>query len=351
MSDLHDGVLIKGHRPVHAFYLPPYSNLVLSSATAKDRFATSPTSTIHTAIPTRIRHSTSHSIMSSSNSASPSVSPFIIENSLPPLSSPVQNDSSPHISLNENSSDLSCWIAPLLGVLGALGVIATITICCRRRRRHRNKKEAAAAAIKRQQQQSPDTFTSSYQQRTLTNSYQSWNSFSTIRNDENKKSTISNIFPPTTTNNNKQKRWTADTLVEEPTLAMLKKQYSPQLAFSPSLVAGELQQQQQQQHLPALPETAVVYNHHLSPSNTLIDNAGVLSSSTDSEKKSYFHHFEHGLHRPRIEMYDPQVNLHDESPFETPYPYCNDQNQESHSTRNQEKEASYQVIDINDKPH
>jgi hypothetical protein len=372
MSDHHSGAL-KGHRPIHAFYLPPPANFVLSStvsASEKETFAT-PTPTtapfrIYTAIPTPFyhpAHPNSHSMMisMSSNSANPSISPFVIAKSPPPL-----NTSSPHndnttTSMVENpseSKDLP-WIAPLLGVLGTLGLIAivaaTIICCCRRR----NKKEAAMRQRKRQLQQQQheqrNTFTSSYQQRTLTNSYQSWNSFSTIRNDENKK-TISHIFSPHAaagstdcTTTNKQKRWTADTLVEEPSLAMLKKQYSPQLAFSPSLVAGELQQQQ---HLVALPENAAF--NHLSPSNTLIDNAGVLSSTIDlDKKKSYFHHLEHNNnngHRPRIEMYDPQVNLQDENPFEAPYPYCNDQKEQTHCIISEEKET-YQAIDINESHH
>ncbi|KAI8984306.1 hypothetical protein BDF20DRAFT_799975, partial [Mycotypha africana] len=62
----------------------------------------------------------------------------------------------------------------------------------------------------------------------------------------------------------REKRLTADTLVDETSSLMLKKQYSPQLAFSPSLSAdgGMLAVQQQQQS-----------DLSISPSNTLIDNA------------------------------------------------------------------------------
>ncbi|KAF1807355.1 hypothetical protein FB192DRAFT_1247076, partial [Mucor lusitanicus] len=95
-----------------------------------------------------------------------------------------------------------------------------------------------------------------------------------------------------------QKRLTADTLVDEPSLSMLKSQYSPQLAFSPSLVAGEFQQQLDH---PPLPNTAT-----LSPSNTLIDNAGVLSND---KNQNYYSH-DSQQQRIKIEMYDPQVNLH-----------------------------------------
>ncbi|KAI8095089.1 uncharacterized protein B0P05DRAFT_443208, partial [Gilbertella persicaria] len=72
----------------------------------------------------------------------------------------------------------------------------------------------------------------------------------------------------------REKRFTADTLVAEPTWELLKKQYSPQLAMSPSLIESD------------------VYQSHafISPSDTLIDHA-------DSK-----------LPR-KIELYDPQVNL------------------------------------------
>lgn len=329
MSDLHAGVL-KGHQKNHAFYLSPPANLVLStvSAAEKETFAT-PTPTtapfrIYTAIPTyfyRPGHPKNHSITISisSNSANPSISPPAIVKALPPPSVPVasssHNDTTSLTKTSAESKDLT-WLTPLLGALGALGVIAivaAIVFFCYRRR---NKEEVAMLQRQCRQQQQFHTFNSSYQQRTLTNSFQSWNSCSTIRNDENRKR-ASHIFSPVavTDSNNcitKQKRWTADTLVEEPSLAMLKNQYSPQLAFSPSLFADELQQQQ---HL-SVPETAFSL---VSPSNTLIDNDGVLSSTDLDQKKSYFHHLERKDHRPRIEMYEPQVNLH-EDPLETPYP-------------------------------
>ncbi|KAI9246626.1 hypothetical protein EDC94DRAFT_502083, partial [Helicostylum pulchrum] len=100
----------------------------------------------------------------------------------------------------------------------------------------------------------------------------------------------------------RQKRMTADTLVDENNISMLlKNQYAPQLAFSPSLVAGEFQQQQQLEERPPLPT--------ISPSNTLIDNAGVLSGTSQPKVQVYHYSFDQ---RPKkIEIYEPQVNLHD----------------------------------------
>ncbi|KAI9358987.1 hypothetical protein BD770DRAFT_303369, partial [Pilaira anomala] len=102
----------------------------------------------------------------------------------------------------------------------------------------------------------------------------------------------------------RQKRMTADTLVDENNISiLLKSQYAPQLAFSPSLVAGEfqLQQQLQNEDRPPLPTATI------SPSNTLIDNAGVLSSS----QKVEHYHYSFDQRPKRIEIYEPQVNLDD----------------------------------------
>ncbi|KAI8879148.1 hypothetical protein K501DRAFT_152579, partial [Backusella circina FSU 941] len=91
-----------------------------------------------------------------------------------------------------------------------------------------------------------------------------------------------------------EKRLTSDTLVEPASVAMLKTQYSPQLAFSPSLVAGEFPQQQQQESFPT--ELQQANKLGISPSNTLIDNASIISDKAQQQ-------------RPRIEIYEPQINL------------------------------------------
>ncbi|KAI8645984.1 hypothetical protein BD408DRAFT_337620 [Parasitella parasitica] len=156
----------------------------------------------------------------------------------------------------------------------------------------------------------------------------------------------------TTITSKREKRLTADTLVDEHSLSMLKSQYSPQLAFSPSLVAGEFQQQLDH---PPLPNTT--NNQQISPSNTLIDNAGVLSD----EKQANYYSYD-SQQRVRIEMYDPQVNLHDTDydgagvdadEFETPSNYPNNQEEkvnvcegEKHSTADT-TEPAHQVIDMN----
>ncbi|KAI7888221.1 uncharacterized protein EV154DRAFT_426006 [Mucor mucedo] len=134
--------------------------------------------------------------------------------------------------------------------------------------------------------------------------------------------------PPPAYTSIRQKRMTADTLVDDRHVAMmLKNQYSPQLAFSPSLVAGEFQQQQLEER-PPLPT--------LSPSNTLIDNAGVLSSSdakpTAVESENYHYSFDQ---RPKkIEIYEPQVNLQDA------YAY-------SHDDEDDSKPKEHYIVNIN----
>lgn len=91
----------------------------------------------------------------------------------------------------------------------------------------------------------------------------------------------------------KEKRLTADTLVDPSSfsMTMLKSQYSPQLALSPSLVAGELHHHQQEEMIPPVPNH---YHHHnntiLSPSNTLIDPSDWMNQE-------------------KVETYDPQLKL------------------------------------------
>ncbi|KAK4517343.1 Plasma membrane ATPase [Mucor velutinosus] len=331
-----------GHLPVHAFYIPPQAAHVAlaTSSTAhkvtmntkqKLVFAT-PTATrsfrvIQTAsmIPTHVQHSKGYSSFASTSSSMPYPSIAMLPPSInpPPYDSSFDNDKSASISDNGNNAP---WLAPLLGVSGAMGVIIVAIIFFVRRRRYKLSSRSVVPNGHRNPR---------YPKPITANKHSSWASLSTINTcagvgagtattmSGEEKTSVHMLQPPpaysmTTTGKTpvRQKRLTADTLVDKPSLSMLKLQYSPQLAFSPSLVAGEFQQQLNH---PPLPNTGA-----LSPSNTLIDNAGVLSN----EKNQNYYTCDTQQQRIKIEMYDPQVNLNDagmdgeeddEDGFGTPY--------------------------------
>lgn len=337
MSHLQSGIS-GGHLPVHAFYRPPQAaNIALttsavtthetaSSSKQKQAFATAtatrPFRVIQTAaiIPTHFQHPKSHSSIASASSSMPSPIVLILPSSInpPPHDSSFDNDKSASTSDNGNNAP---WLAPLLGIFGSMGIIIVAIIYFVRRRRNK----LSSRSVVPNDRRNPH-----YSNPIAANKHSSWASLSTINTSaaaataataatmsEEEKKSIHMLQPPpaysTTITKTpvRQKRLTADTLVDEPSLSMLKSQYSPQLAFSPSLVAGEFQQQLDH---PPLPNITTI-----SPSNTLIDNAGVLSN--EKNENLYSHE------RIKIEMYDPQVNLHDaamdsdddDNGFEAPY--------------------------------
>ncbi|KAL7321172.1 hypothetical protein PS15m_000971 [Mucor circinelloides] len=330
------------HLPVHAFYRPPQAAHIAlatsavtthettSSSKQKQAFATAtatrPFRVIQTAaiIPTHFQHPKSHSSIASVSSSMPSPIVAILPSSInpPPHDSSFDNDKSASTLDNGNNAP---WLAPLLGVFGTMGIIIVAIIYFIRRRRNK----LSSRSVGPNDRRNPH-----YSSPIAANKHSSWASLSTINTSaaaattaaaavaaattmlEEEKKSIHMLQPPpaysTTITKTpvRQKRLTADTLVDEPSLSMLKSQYSPQLAFSPSLVAGEFQQQLDH---PPLPNITTI-----SPSNTLIDNAGVLSN--EKNENLYSHE------RIKIEMYDPQVNLHDavtdsddDDGFEAPY--------------------------------
>lgn len=290
------------------------------------------------------------SIQSSSSSLPSSVPSNHNYKMSPPLVN-SENDNSTfkkaEPSTNRNNSDEIPWLAPLLGVLGTLGLVGIIILYLigRKKKKRNNRSENS-----RVNQFMNNNSNNNVPEQQLSNSYQSWASLSTINmtaaNEEKQiaqtQEKQQHVPPPPAYTSVKQKRLTADTLVDENSVSlMLKNQYSPQLAFSPSLVAGDFQQQRLDDVVekPPLP--------NISPSNTLIDNAGIIDNASKTE--SYHYSFDH---RPKkIEMYDPQVNLQtDSNPF-IPYSYSNDQTEEKKSEDNlrpqdNNENTNHHVVDM-----
>lgn len=367
-------------RPMHDFYVIPPAGLMLnhnneniiSSSNHNRDIATArlspPRATpteeatmIYTAIvPThRVIHYGSSSTASSypSNIPSSTASANTNNKMSPPLinnSNNVNNDQTPTSSNRENADELP-WLAPLLGVLGTLGVVGIVILFVIGRKKKKT----------RRGDNEDNSRSHPYTQQLSSNIYQSWASLSTINTsptagpEEEKKYIIHDHVPPPPayTTSVRQKRLTADTLVDESATSaislMLKNQYSPQLAFSPSLVAGEFQQQQQlENEKPPLP----LQQQTISPSNTLIDNAGIIHNNISTKKtttESYHYSFDQ---RPkRIEIYEPQVNLsHNNSdatnPF-IPYPYTNEDNEDQstkHIINEDDSKSTHQhhVVDM-----
>ena len=286
--------LRKSERPHRAFYAVPPAGLMLNV----DKNNQSTITKVYTAIlPThRVIHTMSHSASSSMiPSATPSahMSPPLINNNM----GSNNNFSSNSNRNTEDSDELLPWIAPLLGALGFMGLICLVFWCCMRKKyKRRNRIQ--------------------HQERRMPTSYNSWASISTLNTTAPDKKEIHASPPPAYTK--QQKRLTADTLVDEHGMSsMLKNQYAPQLAFSPSLVAGEFHQQQLDS-APPLP-------HLMSPSDTLIDVKG----------ESYHYSFDK---RPKIEMYEPQVHG-DNNPF---IPYTNG----ADGDNNQKEEKEEIVVTI-----
>lgn len=367
----HQPDISDGDLPIHDFYVPPQpaSHILattttrISSSSSKQKliFAT-PTATksfkmIQTAVilPTHFQRIKSNSQIASASSSMPSsvitkLPPFI---NYPPPPHDNAFDNNKSTSTSDNNNNVP-WLAPLLGVLGTMGVIITAIIFFVRRRRYKLEPKVSVyddPSSRRNQRHKPIT----------ANKYTSWASLSTINTSdpnmlEEEKKSMHMLQPPpaySSTTTVRQKRLTADTLVDEPSFSMLKSQYSPQLAFSPSLVAGEFQQQLEH---PPLPTTN--NNQQISPSNTLIDNAGVLSN----EKNDNYYSYDAQQHQQRIkiEMYDPQVNLHNADyddvgvdEFETPFNYPNNQEEKVNASEGDKHinadttAASHQVISMN----
>ncbi|CAO3681607.1 hypothetical protein G6F70_001768 [Rhizopus microsporus] len=151
-------------------------------------------------------------------------------------------------------------IGPLVGAIIGLGLLTFITLyCIQQMSKPRTKKETSWSSLNSiEQGPPPPVYTS--------------------------------VATPTPV---KEKRLTADTLVDPSSfsMSMLKSQYSPQLALSPSLVAEELHHHQQEKTIPPVPNHH--HHHHntiLSPSNTLIDPSAWMNQE-------------------KVETYDPQLKL------------------------------------------
>ncbi|CAO3615131.1 unnamed protein product [Mucor hiemalis] len=358
----------------HAFYAVPPAELVLNHdrstapsasigghshkavvATPTPIHSTNePKIKIYTALmpPTHnVIHFNSISSIYSSGSSLPSSVP---SNHNYKMSPPLVNNESDNSSFkkadqtNRNNSDEIPWLAPLLGVLGTLGLVGIIILYLigRKKKKRNNRSDNS-----RVNQFMNNNNNGNAPEQQLSNSYQSWASLSTINmsagNEEKQNAQTQektqHVPPPPAYTSVKQKRLTSDTLVDENSVSvMLKNQYSPQLAFSPSLIAGDFQQQRLEEVVekPPLPT--------MSPSNTLIDNAGVINNPSKTE--NYHYSFDH---RPKkIEMYDPQVNLQtDSNPF-IPYSYSNDETEEKQSEDNlrlhdNNESGNHHVVDMN----
>lgn len=276
------------------------------------------------------------SIQSSSSSSLPSSVPSNHNYKMsPPLVNSENDDSSfkkaAEPSTDRNSSDEIPWLAPFLGVLGTLGLVGIIILYLIGRKKKKRNNRSENSRVNQFMNNNHNNTTPEEQ---LSNSYQSWASLSTINmttaNEEKQNAQtqekLQHVPPPPAYTSVKQKRLTADTLVDENSVSvMLKNQYSPQLAFSPSLIAGDFQQQRLDDVVVEKPPPPSI-----SPSNTLIDNAGIINDALKTE------FYRLSLVRPpkKIEMYDPQVNLHtDSNPF-IPYSYSNDQPEERKSEDN-----------------
>ncbi|KAG0735919.1 hypothetical protein G6F57_003856 [Rhizopus arrhizus] len=104
----------------------------------------------------------------------------------------------------------------------------------------------------------------------------------------------------------KEKRLTSDTLVDPSSWAMLKVQYSPQLALSPSLVSGVFKQDiKTPPPPPPLPLDSTI-----SASNTLIDNSSWLLSSSIEKGSSQFDTYEPQLQQDDEDDNDSFKNMH-----------------------------------------
>ncbi|KAI7907663.1 uncharacterized protein BX663DRAFT_491613 [Cokeromyces recurvatus] len=215
-----------------------------------------------------------------------------VDNKLPNSTTPIWNNKYQSHSFESTHNSLP-WLIPVLTVFSLLGVIL-IAICfffLGRRKLITTRQEKD----KRKQQH-----------------HESWASASTIQIiAEDEKSTIQQL-PPTHdyyTSIIKQKRLTAETLVdeeqEESWMSMLKKQYAPQLALSPAFSADEFQKETY--YYPSLISQNGGWMNILSTTTT---DTELLSSSTKNNNNNS---------RPKIEIYDPQVNLHSNESEETPF--------------------------------
>ncbi|KAI8095714.1 hypothetical protein BDF21DRAFT_406538, partial [Thamnidium elegans] len=189
------------HHPIHAFYAIPPTGFILSDDDNKESkpviattLSIKPTSTI---IPkpnssvlsiTNNRFVTTVSIISTL----PSVAPV---NKKPPpfvnnVNDPSFNSKTP---MNRENKDDLPWLAPLLGVLGTLGVVAIGIVYLIGR--NRKKKSNATFSDETNDRSMTRHFQQQQQHlQVLPNSYQSWASLSTINtsaeNNQDKKNII-----------------------------------------------------------------------------------------------------------------------------------------------------------------
>lgn len=160
----------------------------------------------------------------------------------------------------ESKSDTLCFVGPLLGAIAGLGLLAFFMMYCIRQM---NKPKMTYPYYRR-----PDPKTICY-----------------VKDPE--PAMLAAYVSATTPTPVKEKRLTSDTLVGSWSSAAFKSQYSPQLALSPSLFAGQIKEDCTQPTLKPEPT--------LSPSNTLIDKSDwVLCSSLDN-------------HQTKLNIYEPQL--------------------------------------------
>lgn len=157
--------------------------------------------------------------------------------------------------ISESKPDPLCFVGPLLGAIAGLGLLAFIMMYCIRQMNEPYYRPPNPKAI------------------------------CYLRDPE--PAMVAAYLSVTTPTPVKEKRLTSDTLVGSWSSAAFKSQYSPQLALSPSLFAGQIKEDNTQPTLK--PESTI------SPSNTLIDQSDwVLGSSLDN-------------HQTKLNIYEPQL--------------------------------------------
>ncbi|KAI9474006.1 MAG: hypothetical protein EXX96DRAFT_580194 [Benjaminiella poitrasii] len=340
---VHDTTQI--HHPIHATHKQPIKEHFVGSAlqTSESKSKNPVKSTRHhITAPANIAKSSPKGSnnndhnrdMNSQSNPTPSASiiPPVVMNAVSPFATlspntPIPSSGSQH---SNGSNNTVPWLAPTLSILAALGVMAIAVFFFVLGRRKINTRRGTELRNKK---------------------HESWGSVSTIRTSvieegNNEKSFSHGFPPPAYYTATKQKRLTADTLVgdeNEDTMYMLKKQYAPQLASSPTFGAGEFEKQEEE----LSPLRPVHYSLRLASSNSTLVH---IPSSGDSQKS--------GLDsRPkRIEMYDPQVNLHNEAgedPFRTPNSYSSnlktriEVNEEEKQKRDNNANVVHSIFSLN----
>ncbi|KAI8982497.1 hypothetical protein BDB01DRAFT_148379 [Pilobolus umbonatus] len=227
------------------------------------------------------------------------------------------SDTSPQSNIEKNNTT---WLAPLFGALGTLILLIIILICMVRRNKRLNRTNRNIPGPRHKKYQQPS-------EETDLNKHSSWTSFSTVTPstdyDPDKATKITVLDTPSNYNQDplsvQEKRLTNDTLVDPCSfpVMMLNKQYSPQLAFSPSLAPSEFQQQISMPPQGCYSDMMYHRKEYLSLDDKLPDYATQYGQSTDN---SYT--YVKDRIKPRINIYVPKMNLPTdfENPFH-PYPY------------------------------